>query len=165
MKMPRWKMLDVVWLDRYWRPRALIVGIVRAKDDPDEIISYDCVNEWEVTNYFRASECLSEAEWRDSIEGYLRDEYTPKEWRKRMDAIEEFKEPPCWEEFRRRFRETGDPFLPWVINGKEVRPTWRVDETLPVSLGGGGGVLVGSSASPTEAKDNDGSSATRGTKL
>jgi hypothetical protein len=121
-------MLDVVWLDHYWRPRALIVGIRRRPEKPNEI-SYDCVNEWECTNYFEAYECLTEREWRDSIEGYLRDEYTPREWRKRMDKIADFTEPPCWEEFRRRFRDTGDPFLPWIINGKEVRPSWQIDQT------------------------------------
>lgn len=185
MKMPRWKMLDVVWLDHYWRPHALIVGIHRTEIDPN-VICYDCVNESECTNYHGESECLTEREWRTSIECYLRDEYTPREWRARMETIAEFKEPPSWEAFRRRFRETGDPYRPWVINGKEVRPTWRVDETFPcdhrdvtatedggrcnsckvdleydaatrnwVRLGGGGGVLVGSETTTTGKQYND----------
>ncbi len=143
--MPRWKMLDVVWLDHVWRPRALIVGIVRAKDDPNRI-SYDCVNEWECTNFWSASECLSEREWRESIESYLRDEYTPREWRSRMDKIASFKEPPCWEEFRCRYRETGDPYLPWIINGKESRPGWQIDQTHPQQVGGGGAERQGDRA-------------------
>ena len=121
--MPRWKMLDVVWLKHYWAPRGLVIGISRSASDPNKI-RYDLVNEWEVTNSFSAAECVNATEWREEMERYLIDEYTPREWRAKMATVEAFEEPPCWEQFRQRWKETGNPYLP-------PAPPWRIDQTNP----------------------------------
>ena len=127
LRMPRWKMMDVVYLHRRWKPRALIVGIFRGAKDPNEI-RYDVITESLGNGSEGEFWTVTRDEWIEGME-WLRDEVTPRQWRESMAFLdEEFVEPKEWGEFRQRWEETGDPFLPFPGG---MTKAWQIDQTYP----------------------------------
>ena len=55
---------------------------------------------------------MTREEWLDWLEGF-RDELTGREFRECREAVEraEFREPKEWTDYRRRYAETGSPWL------------------------------------------------------
>jgi hypothetical protein len=101
----RWKVMDVAFGDNIRRPRRLILEV-----NPEyEHHCYTTVSESDGIGSHPDLRTLDE--WLVWVEKF-RDELTGREIREAIEAAQSpFVEPQSWTDFRKRYVETGDPWL------------------------------------------------------
>lgn len=99
------KPMDVAYANRLRNPRVLVIEV-----NPQYKTSfYTAISESCGDGYYPALK--TKEEWLTWVDRFS-DDLTGRELREAKEAVRaEFVEPECWSGFRKRFAETGDPWL------------------------------------------------------
>lgn len=105
--MTKWKMMDVAYGDNIRKPRRLIVEV----NPKYPSHCYTTCSELDGIGSHSDYSLRTLDEWLAWIEKF-RDELTGKEIREAIEAAKTpFVEPQSWSDFRKRYTETGDPWI------------------------------------------------------
>lgn len=104
----RWKPMDVVYADGITNPRCLILSVYTRDNGTG---SYEAVSESDGMPSLSDGNAMTQAEWLKWLE-HFSDDLTGRQMREaREAALTELVEPESWAGFRKRYSETGDPWL------------------------------------------------------
>lgn len=104
----RWKPMDVVYQDTLRRPRCLILS---ARTREDGTGSYEAVSESDGSPILFDYCAMTKEEWMRWTARFS-DDFTGRELRECREAVETpLIEPESWGGYRKRFSETGDPWI------------------------------------------------------
>jgi hypothetical protein len=109
MTKARWKVMDVAFGDNRLHPRRLVIEV----NEKFECCRYTtCCEDGDGIGYCSEHSLRTLDEWLDWLDRFS-DELTGREIREAKEAARaEFAEPQSWADFRKRYAETGDPWLP-----------------------------------------------------
>ena len=110
---PNWKLMDVVFGDNLHRPRRLILEIhpPTGKGLFERYWRYTTCTESGGIGGLSETSIRTKNEWLNWIDRFA-DDLTGKELRDAKESVRaEFAEPQCWLDFRKRYAETGDPWI------------------------------------------------------
>lgn len=100
--------MDVAYGDNMLKPRRLILEVNTAS----KYACYSTLSETGGEGGHSDYSLRTQEEWLEWIEKF-RDEKTGREMREAIEAVKApFTEPKVWAEFRERYKQTGDPWLP-----------------------------------------------------
>ena len=104
----RWKPMDVVFADNIRHPRRLILSA----DPKYECAAYAVCSESDGVGYHSRHSLMTQREWLAWIERF-REDLPGREIREAIEAATgPFVEPDSWAGFRKRYADTGDPWMP-----------------------------------------------------
>lgn len=126
--------MDVVLGDNIRKPRRLILEAHPPRGDGplEKWWTYTTCSESDGVGYHSETSLRTQQEWLDWV-GRFSDELTGRELREAKEYVREpFVEPQSWSDFRKRYTETGDPW----IREKANPPN---DPSSPTAAEGAGG--------------------------
>lgn len=105
--MNKFKPMDVAYADRLHRPQVLVAEV-----NPAHRYSfYTAIGLSGCDSSYPESALRTKDEWLAWVDRFS-DDFTGRELREAKESVRaEFSEPECWAEFRKRFEETGDPWM------------------------------------------------------
>ena len=115
--------MDMAFGDNLHRPRKLILEAhpPRGTGPLDKWWTYTTCGETGGVGYQSETSLRTQAEWLEWIERFS-DEKTGREMREIKEAARAtFQEPQYWTDFRKRFAETGDPWIRETVNPPNPR--------------------------------------------
>lgn len=104
----RWQPMDMAFGDNLRKPRRLILEV----SEKHECCRYTTCSESDGIGYHPESSLRTQEEWLTWIDRFS-DDLTGREIREAKEAVRApFTDPDSWAGFRKRYAETGDPWLP-----------------------------------------------------
>lgn len=104
----RWKPMDIVYADGLHRPRCLILSVHVREDGSG---SYEAVSENDGSPILSDSCAMTQEEWLKWLE-YFSDDLTGRQMREAREAATgPLVEPESWAGYRKRYAETGYPWI------------------------------------------------------
>ena len=110
---PHWKPMDMAFGDNLHRPRKLILEAhpPRGTGPLDKWWTYTTCGETGGVGYQSETSLRTQEDWLEWVERFS-DEKTGREMREIKEAASAtFQEPQYWTDFRKRYAETGDPWI------------------------------------------------------
>lgn len=105
--MSEFKPMEVAFADRLRNPRVLVIEVKPQYKSSH----YTAISTGGGDGYYPKTALRTKEEWLAWVERFS-DDLTGRELREVKEAVQaDFVEPDCWAGFRKRFAETGDPWL------------------------------------------------------